>query len=101
MDKTNIEDPSFKKELLRIVWDYDIDEETLLRIFKGELKTFSLSREKLCSRLLVSTPWYRLVDRFGIKGLQEILTEDVIHLIWMKDLRDKFFYAKKALHGLS
>lgn len=92
--------PEIKNELKRVVWDYSIDENTLCDIFKGETSTFSLNKEKLCSRLLLSTKWYRLLDCLGSNGLKEILTDEAINLIWIRDVREKFNYAKKVLHGL-
>ena len=92
---------ALKDELKRIVWDYAVDEETLWAIFEGKISTFSLTREKLYSRLLLSTPWYRLLDCLGTLGLKEILTDQVINSIWIKDIQEKFIYAKKVLHGIS
>ena len=90
-----------KNELKRIMWDYRIDEATLYAIFEGKISTFSLNKEKLYARLLLSTSWYRLLDCLGISGLKEILTDKVINSIWIKDVREKFIYAKEALHGIS
>lgn len=83
------------------MWDYSIDENTLWDIFEGKIATFSLNKSKLCSRLLLSTSWYRLLDCFGINGLKEILTDEVINSFWIKDVREKFLYVKKTLHGIS
>ena len=93
--------PEIKSELNRVVWDYAIDENTLQDIFEGKTTTFSLNKEKLYSRLLLSTPWYRLLDCLGVNGLKEILTDEVVNSIWIKDVRAKFVYAQKALHGTS
>ena len=93
--------PEIKNELKRILWDYSIKEDALWDIFEGKTSTFSLNKEKLYARLLLSTPWYRLVDYFGITGLKEILTDQVINSIWIKDVQENFIYAKKALHGIS
>ncbi|MBI3601850.1 MAG: hypothetical protein HY209_03050 [Candidatus Omnitrophica bacterium] len=93
--------PEIKKELKRILWDYSIDEQALWAIFEGKMATFSLTQEKLYTRLLLSTPWYRLLDCFSITGLKEILTDQAINLIWIKDVREKFMYAKKSLYGIS
>ena len=93
--------PEIKNELKRVLWDYSIDEDTLKAIFEGKTTTFSLNKKKLYSRLLLSTKWYRLLDCLGIKGLKEILTDEVINSIWIKDIREKFIYAKEALHGIS
>lgn len=93
--------PELKKELKRIMWDYAVDEDTLWAVWEGKSATFSLNRNKLCSRLLLSTSWYRLLDYLGVNGLKEILTDDVIKSFWIKDIREKFIYAKEALHGIS
>ena len=93
--------PELKNEVKRIMWDYSINEETLWAIWEGKSVTFSLNQNKLYSRLLLSTPWYRLLDCLGINGLKEILTNEVINSLWIKDIREKFIYAKKALHGIS
>ena len=93
--------PELKNEVKRIMWDYSINEETLWAIWEGKSVTFSLNQNKLYSRLLLSTPWYRLLDCLGINGLKEILTDEAINSIWIKDIREKFIYAKKALHGIS
>ena len=90
-----------KTELKRVIWDYSLDEGTLLSIFEGKVSTFSLNQEKLYARLLLSTSWYRLLDCLGVSGLKEILTDKVINSFWIKDIRDKFKYAQKTLHGLS
>ena len=93
--------PELRNELKRIIWDYTIDEQTLWAIFEGKTSTFSLTQEKLYMRLLLSTPWYRLLDCLGITGLKEILTDRVIHSIWIKDIQEKFIYARKILNGIS
>ena len=93
--------PKLKTELKRIMWDYSIDENTLWDIFEGKRATFSLNKNKLYSRLLLSTSWYGLLDCLGINGLKEVLTDEVINSLWIKDIREKFSYAKKTLHGIS
>jgi hypothetical protein len=97
MDKT----PEIKNELKRIFWDYSIDEDVLYDIYEGKTSTFSLNKEKLYSRLLMSTKWYKLLDCFGLSGVKEMLTDEAIGQIWIHDIREKYNYAKKALHGLS
>ena len=92
--------PEIKNELKRIIWDYSIDENTLWDIFEGKSATFSLNKNKLYSRLLLSTPWYRLLDCLGLNGLKEVLTDEVINSIWIKDIREKFVYAQKTLHAI-
>lgn len=89
--------PEIKLELKRVMWDYSVEESVLWDVFEGKMSTFSLNKEKLYSRLLMSTKWYRLMDCFGTNGLKEILTDKTIHLIWIKDIREKFIYAREIL----
>ena len=93
--------PKLKKEFRRVLWDYTIDDNSLSNILNGTKSTFSLNKEKLFARLLLSTKWYTLLDCLGRDGLKEILTDDVINHIWIPDVREKFHYARKTLHGLS
>ena len=93
--------PELKTELKRILWDYSIDENTLWAIWEGKSETFSLNKNKLYSRLLLSTPWYRLLDCLGSNGRKEVLTDEVINSFWIKDIREKFIYARDALYGIS
>ncbi|NCU33549.1 MAG: hypothetical protein EOM23_11620 [Candidatus Moranbacteria bacterium] len=93
--------PQLKKEIQRVLWDYTIDDNLLDNILSGKMSTFSLNKEKLFARLLLSTKWYTLLDCLGRDGLNEILTDNVINLIWIPDVREKFHYARKTLYGLS
>ncbi len=93
--------PELKTELKRVLWDYSIDEDTLWAIWEGKSETFSLNKNKLYARLLLSTPWYKLLDYLGLNGLKEILTDEVIKSFWVKDIREKFSYAKNVIHGIS
>ena len=93
--------PAIKNELKRIIWDYSIDENVVWDIFEGKISTFSLNKEKLYARLLLSTPWYRLLDCLGIEGIKEILTDQVINLIWIKDIRERFIYVRKVLYSIN
>ena len=87
-------------DLRKVIWDYDIPDDEVLSIFKGEKKTFSLTREKLYSRLLLSVSWYRLLDLFGLQKITELLSEDVLKYIWIAELRERFRYVRKVLNEL-
>ena len=82
-----------KNELKRLMWDYSLDDRTLWAIFEGKTSTFSLNQNKLYARLLLGTRWYKLLDYMGIAGLKEILNDQVINSIWIKDIREKFIKA--------
>jgi len=93
--------PEIKNELKQIMWDYSVSDDVLCDVFEGKTATFSLNKEKLYARLLLSVKWYKLLSFIGVNGLKEMLTDDVIHLIRIKDMREKFIYARDTLYGIS
>ena len=88
-----------KQALRQSVWDYDVTDADLADIFEGRKRTFSLNREKLCARLLVSVHWYRLLDLLGRPGVMALLEDEVLRQIRHRDVRDRFVYARRLLGG--
>lgn len=86
-----------KEVLKNILWDYNITEEEVELILEGKKKTFSLSKEKLYARLLLSVNWYKLLEIFGKEKIKELLSDEVLKYIRFKDIRDNFIYARSVL----
>jgi len=86
-----------KEALKKILWDYNIAEEEAILILEGKKKTFSLNKEKLYARLLLSVKWYSLLDMFGREKIKELLSDKVLKYIRFKDIRDNFIYARRIL----
>ena len=91
--------PEIRALLKRVVWDYAVDEDELCSIFEGKTSSFSLNKDKLSARLLLSTKWYTLLDLFGIEGVKDLLTDEAIQWIWIKDVRERFIYVRSVLNG--
>ncbi|OQX79168.1 MAG: hypothetical protein B6D56_07705 [Candidatus Omnitrophica bacterium 4484_70.1] len=89
-----------KEELKKIVWDYEISLEELIQILEGRKKSFSLNREKILARLLLSVNWYKLLEIFDPQVLKEILNDEVLKYIHIESLRQDFIYAREALSEL-
>ena len=89
-----------KEELKEIVWDYEVSLEELIQILEGRKKSFSLNREKILARLLLSVNWYKLLEIFGPHILKEILNDEVLKYIHIESLRQDFIYAREVLSEL-
>ena len=89
-----------KEELKKIVWDYEVSLEELIQILEGRKKSFSLNREKILARLLLSVNWYKLLEIFGPHILKEILNDEVLKYIHIESLRQDFIYAREVLNEL-
>jgi len=89
-----------KEELKKIVWDYEVSLEELIQILEGRKKSFSLNREKILARLLLSVNWYKLLEIFGPQVLKEILNDEVLKYIHIESLRQDFIYAREVLSEL-
>ena len=89
-----------KEELKKIVWDYEVSLEELIQILEGRKKSFSLNREKILARLLLSVNWYKLLEIFGPHILKEILNDEVLKHIHTESLRQDFVYAREVLSEL-
>lgn len=90
----------FREEIKKTLWDYNISLEDALMVLEGKKKGFSLNREKLLSRLLLSVKWYKLLEIFEAETIKDLLSDDVLKYIWIKDLRDNFIYARQVLNEL-
>jgi len=92
-----------KRYLLKeIFWDYNIpytaDEIYNFLTWKKNLK--DLNRDKIIARMLISLRWYEILDIFGIKQTYKFLTDDVIKLLWKKNIKERFVYVRKKLQEI-
>ena len=52
---------------------------------------------ELYARILTSMRWYQLIDLIPEHKLEEALSDQVINRIRFKDIRDKYYFAKRLL----
>jgi len=88
-----------KKELLsKLFWDKNIDIEYILELLDGGPERFPGDKANLYCRLLTTYDWYTLLKLISSDRLKhEALSETVITLLFPKELRKKYQYAKKVL----
>ena len=88
-----------KKTLKPILWDYQIDPIDFFDVAIGKkVRTGSFDQAKALIRMFERLSWYDLVNLFGIDGLAKLLTKEIITRIRIKELRDKYEFARKILH---
>lgn len=73
MPEPEINIHELKKMLKRIVWDYNISEDDLLKIFLHNEKEHSMNKPDIESRLLGYYNWHRLIRVLGYQGSVKII----------------------------
>lgn len=83
-----------------IVWDYNIDPYNLFEVAVGEKEQAgSFTREKALIRMIEYLGWYDLVQLFGLDGLRELLTNDIVSKLRPMELQEKYELVRKFLQG--
>jgi hypothetical protein len=88
-----------KRELLqKVFWDKDVDLEYILELLDGGPERFPGDKTNLYCRLLTTYGWYTILKLIPFERLkQEALNERVISLLFPRDLREKYQYARRVL----
>ena len=87
---------SLRQQVLKqIFWDYSIQPEDAEKI----LSSSEISEKKsLYLKLLSSVSWYTLKNILNEKELREALSPDIISLIHIPSLREKYQYVRSLLY---
>jgi hypothetical protein len=94
-----IKKEQINKILKPILWDYQINPCDFFDVATGKKAQIgSFDQTKALIRILERLSWYDLVNLFGIDGLAELLEKNVISRIRIKELREKYEFARKILH---
>jgi hypothetical protein len=89
-----------RKLLQPILWDYQIDPYDFVEVAIGNKDRIgSFSQEKALVRIFERLSWYDLINLFGIEQLTKLLTKQAISGIRIRELREKYEFARKILHG--
>ena len=87
-----------KIHLKDLFWDYHFKEEELQALLNGDVdKVGHLDRNALYARILTSMNWYQIMDLIPGEKIKEALSDEVIDKIRFKDLREKYYFAKRLL----
>ncbi len=88
------------KAIKAAFWDYNIDPNKFYSIAIGKSPASGIfTKNKILLRLLERLSWYELIDLFGIDFLKENLKPELISLIRVPELRERYESVRKFLHG--
>ncbi len=87
-----------KKLLLNAFWDRNIEADQIYDLITGKIKTLPLIDKKLIfARLLSTYDWYTLIKLIPRTTLKESLSDDVLDILYPKELKEKYEYARRIL----
>lgn len=87
-----------KKLLTNVLWDYQLTEDEVERIYRGDLALGGMDETKLKARLLNTYNWYTLVQELGFNEAKALLRQDIIGFLYPKALQESYAYAARVLH---
>jgi hypothetical protein len=86
------------KILQSVMWDYAISASDMEELLDGKTdKTGHYTRDKLFAKLLTGLPWYTIIQLLPVETVKEMLTDDVIRILWPKSVQKQYEYVKKRL----
>ncbi len=95
MEKSDV-----RRLLQPLVWDYNIDPYDVYEVALGQKERIgSFTRRKALLRLFERLSWYDLLRLFGIERVGAFLTVDLIQQLRFPELRDRYEFVRKVLHG--
>jgi len=92
--------PETKKILKQINWDYHIPEKDIYNCLnqKKDVAGF-YTREALLIKAFEHLAWFDLIKLFTLDEIKQILTEDFVKIIRIKNFQLKYEILRKILHG--
>jgi hypothetical protein len=81
----------------KILWDYKLSDEQIIRIYSGDLEIGGMNELKLKARLLNSYNWYTLIRELGFNEARQLLKPEIIQYLYPKSLQKKYMYAAGLL----
>jgi len=90
-----------KKLLGQILWDYNISEEEVENVLKGEARLAGhYTRDALFCKLLESYPWFTIIRLFTPQEIKDMLSDDIIKRLRSPSLRQKYEFVKERLQEI-
>lgn len=85
--------------LKKVVWDYNIDEETLVKIFYKQENSSSMTSDVLYTKLLNGYNWHYLIKVLGIDNALTLLDEKIINRVFPRTYRKSLSNARRILYS--
>lgn len=71
----------------KILWDYKLSDEEIIRIYSGDLEIGGMNEVKLKARLLNSYNWYTLIKELGFNEARQLLKPEIIQYLYPRSLQ--------------
>lgn len=81
------------------MWDYRISATDMAELLDGKIdKAGHYTREMLFAKMLTGLPWFTIIQLLPVENVKEMLTDEVIAVLWPKSVQKQYEYVKKRLH---
>lgn len=86
------------KVLQSVMWDYSISAGDMENLLDGKTdKAGHYTREKLFAKMLAGLPWFTIIQVLPVENVKEMLTDEVIAVLWPKSVQKQYEYVRKRL----
>ena len=86
------------KVLQSIMWDYQISTGDMAELLDGKIeKAGHYTREMLFAKMLTGLPWFTIIQLLPVEKVKEMLTDEVIAVLWPKSVQKQYEYVRKRL----
>jgi hypothetical protein len=86
------------KILESVMWDYSISADQMEALLDGKIdKAGHYTRERLFAKMLAGLPWYTIIQLVPVGIVKEMLTDEVIGILWPKSVQKQYEYVRKRL----
>lgn len=80
------------------MWDYEISPDDMADLLDGKIvRAGHYTRDKLFAKMLTGLPWYTIIQLLPVEKVKEMLTNEVIEVLWPKSVQKQYEYVKKRL----
>lgn len=80
------------------MWDYPITTSDMEKLLDGKIdKAGHYTREMLFAKILIGLPWYTIIQLFPVENIKEMLTDEIIKVLWPESVRKQYNYVRKRL----
>ncbi len=86
------------KVLKSVMWDYAISTNDIEDLLDGKIvKAGHYTRETMFVKMLTGLPWYTILQLLPVEDVKEMLTNEVIAVLWPKSVQKQYEYVRKRL----
>lgn len=86
------------KVLKSVMWDYSISASDMEELLDGKIvKAGHYTREKLFVKMLMGLPWFTIIQLLPVENVKDLLTDEVIGVLWPKSVQKQYEYVRKRL----